>query len=144
MNDSLMIIEKNNIKDLYLEEHNSLCEMLGGLYPNRNPEDILDNISQYGCGIVALLKDKDNKKTLGCAIWKYVIRGYAGKVLHVDTLVTVEKGKGYGKSLVIYLKYRSEDLDGIQLECPLDNEEAQEFYEANGFEKRAYSYVIKG
>lgn len=81
---------------------------------------------------------KEQNKLLAFCIYKRDYRSHMGEIFHIDTLCVTEKGKGYGLKLLDIFKGCN-----LQLECKIDNENAQIFYEKIGLEKRAFSYIGK-
>lgn len=91
---------------------------------------------------VLLLRDISRTppyKIFGICIYKEDYRSYCGELIYIDTLSTLESGKGYGKRLLDYFGNKK-----LQLECAHSNNDAHKFYDKYGMIMRANSYVKRG
>ena len=80
----------------------------------------------------------ESDKIVGLIIYKEDYRTHCGKVIIVDSLISIQKG--LGTKLLKELSTRFPEHP-IQLDCAIENEDAYKFYIKSNFKPRATSFV---
>jgi GNAT superfamily N-acetyltransferase len=100
--------------------------------------------SSDGYEIVAIQSEGEIRAVMGYRILSDFVRG---KHIYVDDLVSSEgvRSKGLGAQLLKYAESIAEGLGckSLRLCTGIENERGVQFYEKNGWTKRAYAYTKK-
>ena len=117
-------------------------KLLGKLYQIEDVKVVnirlLNMLNLHGYTLISV-RDGDNIQ--GVCVYKSEMRMHCGPCLFIDSLIVEDRGKGYGKALLNYLRDNYNLVtDNFILDCPLENHNAQGFYKSNGFIPRGYSY----
>jgi hypothetical protein len=111
-----------------------LLQELSKLYPRLNfiYYGVLKNL------LCDMYRNKFQKyETEECfMLYKEDMRVHCGYLIIVDTLISTKRGEGAKAIEYLIAKYQCP----LQLDCHIDNE-AIEFYEKQGFKKRAWSLI---
>ncbi len=97
-------------------------------------------------GNYRILRARRAGRVVGCAGFRRLDTLYAGRMIHVDDLVTLEgeRSQGVGQALlrVLVALARSEGRTSIQLDSGVQRYAAHRFYLREGFEIRAHHFVL--
>ena len=128
-------------------------KLLGKLYQIEDVKVVntrlLNMLNLHGYTLIYVYEEESwdtwhpvEKLLKGVCVYKSEMRMHCGPCVFIDSLIVEERGKGYGKALLNYLRDNYNLVtDNFILDCPLENYNAQGFYKSNGFVPRAYSYL---
>ena len=121
--------------------------VLKELRPHLNLDDYLEIYKNAKASdqyeLIALVSEE---KILGVMGYRILYDFVRGRHLYIDDLVAVEKSKGVGATLLEFAEKKALELNctgGLRLCAVLENTRGIDFYEKNGWTKRAYAFVKK-
>jgi len=88
-----------------------------------------------------------NEKLIGCCGLWFQTRHYSGRSVEPDHVVILPeyRSQGLGKKLLDFCLKRAIDkgFDAMELNCYLENEQGQKFWEELGFVKLGYHSILR-
>lgn len=136
------------ISALNEEDLRAFFPLIKELRPHLSVEEYLEIYKESHLAdhyqITALIEGDNILGLMGHRILSDLVRG---KHIYIDDLIVNEKyrSQGVGRDLLLFAEElaRKEDIKTLRLCVVLENERGINFYEKNGWAKRAYAYTKK-
>jgi GNAT superfamily N-acetyltransferase len=127
------------------EEISSCFETMSLLRPGLQAENFVSQVKAMKEEGYVLLYIQDGERVVAVAGYRILTMLYAGKLLYIDDLVTIEshRGKGYASRLLyhVYQRARQKNCISVQLDSGYARTEAHKLYFKEKFSINAFHFT---